>query len=113
LYYTRAVDPTSIMPINVLASKQSRATAVTAAKVIKLLNYCSTHPETKIRYHASDMILHIHSDASYLSEKEAKSRAGGFLNIGSSTNTDKKLTNGAILIISKVIKHMMSSAAEA
>jgi hypothetical protein len=48
------------------------------------------------------MIIHVHSDASYLSEKEPKSRAGGFFYMGSSTNTDKKLT-----------KHMMSSAAEA
>jgi hypothetical protein len=31
----------------------------------------------------------------------------------SDTKTDKKLTNGAILIISKVLKHVMSSAAEA
>jgi hypothetical protein len=79
LYYARAVDPTLIMRINVLASEQSRATADTADKVIRLLNYCNTHPETKIRYHASDMILYIHSDASYLSEREAKSRAGGLL----------------------------------
>jgi alpha-D-ribose 1-methylphosphonate 5-triphosphate synthase subunit PhnI len=68
LYYARAVDPTLIMPTNVLASEQSNATEVTADKVIKLLNYCNTHPEIKIPYHASDMILHIHSDASYLSE---------------------------------------------
>jgi hypothetical protein len=89
LYYARALDPTLIMPINVLASEQSDATEVTADKVIKLLNYCNTHPETKIRYHVSDMILHIHSDASYLSENEAKSRAGGFFYRGISTNTDK------------------------
>jgi hypothetical protein len=113
LYYARAVDPTLIMPINVLASEQSKSTEVTADKVIKLLNYCNTHPETKIRYHASDMILHIHSDASYLSENGAKSRAGGFFYMGSGTKTDKKLTNGEILIISKVLKHVMSSAAEA
>jgi hypothetical protein len=56
------------MTINVLASEQSKATAVTSDKVIELLNYCSSYQETKIRYHASDMILHIHSDASYLSE---------------------------------------------
>jgi hypothetical protein len=31
----------------------------------------------------------------------------------SSNNTDKKLTNGAILIFIKVLKHVMSSAAEA
>jgi hypothetical protein len=90
LYYASAVDPTLIMPINVLASEQSNATEVTAYKVIKLLNYCNTHPETKIRYHASDMILHIHSDASYLSENEAKSRAGGFFYMGNTNKNDKK-----------------------
>jgi hypothetical protein len=82
MYYFRTVDPTLIMPINVIASEQSKATDITADKVIKLLNYCNTHPETKIRYHASGMILHIHSDASYLSENEAKRRAGGLLSKG-------------------------------
>jgi hypothetical protein len=33
--------------------------------------------------------------------------------MGNTTKNDKKLTNGAILIISKVLKHVMSSAAEA
>jgi hypothetical protein len=33
--------------------------------------------------------------------------------MGSNTKTDKKLTNGAIWIISKVLKNLMSSAAEA
>jgi hypothetical protein len=73
LYYARAVDPTLIMPINVLASEQSNATEITADKVIKLLNYCNTYPDTKIRYHASDMILHIHIDAS---SQKMKPRAG-------------------------------------
>jgi hypothetical protein len=112
LHYARSVDPTLIMPINVLAAEQSKSTEVTADKVIKVLNYCNTHPETKIRYHASDVILHIHRDASYLSENEAKSRAGGFFYMGSDTKTNK-LTNGAILIISTVLKHVMSLAAEA
>jgi hypothetical protein len=67
LYYARAVNPTLLMPINVLTSEQSRSTAVTADKVIKLLNYFNTRPETKIKYHASDMILYINSDASYIS----------------------------------------------
>jgi hypothetical protein len=59
------------------------------------------------------MILNIHSDAYYLSEREAKSRAVGFFYMGSSADTANKLTNGAILIISTVLKHVMSSAAEA
>jgi hypothetical protein len=82
------------MPINVLASEQSTATHVTADKVIKLLNYCNTHPETKIRYHSSHMILHIHSDASYLSEDEAKSRAGGFFYMGNTTKHKKNSQTG-------------------
>jgi hypothetical protein len=113
LYYARAVDPTLIMSINVLASEQSNATEVTTDKVIKLLNYCNTHPGTKIRYHASDMILRTHSDASYHSENEAKSRAWGFFYMGNNNKNNNKCTNGAILIVSKVLKHVMSSAAEA
>jgi hypothetical protein len=33
--------------------------------------------------------------------------------MGNNNKNDKKLTNGAILIVSKVLKHVMSSAAEA
>jgi hypothetical protein len=73
-------------------------------KNIKLLKYCTTHPEATFRYHASDMVLNIHSDASYLSEREAKSRAGVFLYMGSNTDKSNMLTNGSILIISAVLK---------
>jgi hypothetical protein len=59
------------------------------------------------------MILNIHSDASYLSEREAKSRAGGFVYLVSNIDSNHKVTNDAILIISKILKHVMSSAAEA
>jgi hypothetical protein len=59
------------------------------------------------------MILNIHSDASYLSERESKSRAGGFFYMGSNTDNSNRLTNGEILIVSPVLKHVMSSAAEA
>jgi hypothetical protein len=59
------------------------------------------------------MILNIHSDASYLSEREAKSRSGGFFYICNSAGTSNKLTKGEILIISTVLKHVMSSVAEA
>jgi hypothetical protein len=94
LYYDRAVDPTLIMPINVLASEQSTSTHVKADKVIKLLNYCNTHPETKIRFHSSDMILKIHSNASYLSEDEARSRAGGFFYMETQHNIGKNSQTG-------------------
>jgi hypothetical protein len=42
-----------------------------------------------------------------------KAEQGGFFYMGSDTKTDKKLTNRAVLIISKVLKNVMSSGAEA
>jgi hypothetical protein len=36
-----------------------------------------THQDAIITYRASNMILAAHSDASYLSETKARSRAGG------------------------------------
>jgi hypothetical protein len=66
------VDTPLIMPDNVLASEQTKATAATADKIIKLINYCTMNPEATLHYHISDMILNIHSDASYLSERGKK-----------------------------------------
>ena len=63
-----------------------------------------------VRYHASDMILALHSDGSYQSEPDAKSRAGGHFYL---TNNDQKdLNNGDILTLTKIIKHVMGSAGE-
>jgi hypothetical protein len=57
------------------------------------------------------MVLAIHSDASYLNEEEARSRAGGhhFL----SENVPFPANNGAIYNEASIIKAVMSSAAEA
>jgi hypothetical protein len=76
LYYARAVDPTVLMPFNDIAIEKTKATEKTQAVTNQLLDYLATHPDATIRYHASDMILHIHSDASYLSVSNARSRLG-------------------------------------
>eukprot|EP00957_Ditylum_brightwellii_P097159 7399885-Ditylum_brightwellii.AAC.1 len=77
LFYARAVDPIMLMALNAIAAEQEHPTSKTAAAMVQLLNYCATHPEATIQYHASGMVLHIHSDASYLSAPRAHSRAGG------------------------------------
>jgi hypothetical protein len=56
--------------------------------LVHLLNYAATHPEAKIRYHASDMVLHIVSDASYLSASEARSRLGGYFFLSKNMGPD-------------------------
>jgi hypothetical protein len=67
LYYARAVDPTMLVTLSALASQQTNGTERTLDDAIKFLNYCATHPNATIRYVTLDMILQVHSDASYLS----------------------------------------------
>jgi hypothetical protein len=77
LYYARAVDPNVLMPLNDIATEQTKATEKTQAATNQLLDYLATHPDATIRYHASDMVLHIPRDASYLLVSNARSRLGG------------------------------------
>jgi hypothetical protein len=111
LYYARAVDPTVLMPLNDIATEQTKATEKTQAATNQLLDYLATHADAAIRYHASDMILHIHSDASYLSVSNARSRLGGLFFCGEKSPQQDKL-NGSILNVASVIKNMVASAAE-
>jgi hypothetical protein len=114
LYNARAVDPTLLVPSSALASQLSTSKTTTITSVSHLLDYCSTHPESTIRYFASDMQLKIHSDASYLSEPKAKSRFGGYFYLGKNTNSPKKpQSNGPLLCHTTVLKHLVSSVAEA
>ena len=39
---------------------------MTNEKIAILLDYLATYPHTTVRFHASDMILHIDSDTTYL-----------------------------------------------
>jgi hypothetical protein len=77
LYYSRAVYPTVIMALNDIATEQTAAIEKTKTAAGQLLDYLATHPDAKIRFQESHMILHIHSDASYLSFSKARLRLGG------------------------------------
>jgi hypothetical protein len=66
LYYGRAIDNTMLVALGSLAATQSDGTQATAKASVHLLNYAASHPDASILYRASDMCLHIHSDASYL-----------------------------------------------
>jgi hypothetical protein len=59
------------------------------------------------------MVLHIHSDASYMSASEAHSRAGCHFFLGAHPTKAIKQNNIPILVMSAILKHVMSSAAEA
>jgi hypothetical protein len=111
LYYARALGPTVLMPLNDIATEQTKATEKTQAATNQLLDYLATHPDATIRYHASDMIVHIHSDALYLSVSNARSRLGGLFFCGDKSPQQDTL-NGSILNVTSIIKNVVSSAAE-
>ncbi len=81
-YYVQAVDITVVMALSSIASEQTRGTTNTMAKAKQLLDYLAMHPDATVRIRASDMILNVHSNASYLSELNAHSRACGHFFMG-------------------------------
>jgi hypothetical protein len=73
----------------------------------QLLDYLATHPAATIRYHKSDMILHIHSDASYFYVSRARIKLGGLFYCGNNTPHADKL-NESILNAAAVIKNIVA-----
>ncbi len=102
-----------LVALGTIAATQATGTKYTNTIVNHLLDYCHTHPDATLRYRASDMVLKIHSDASYLSEAKARSRAGGHFYLGDQPSNQPERGNGAILNKSKIMRNVMSSAAEA
>jgi hypothetical protein len=74
--------PKNVSLLNDIATEQTKATEKMQAATNQLLDYSATHPDATIRYHTSDMILHIHGDASYMSVSNARSRLGGLFFLG-------------------------------
>jgi hypothetical protein len=94
-----------------IATKQVNPTENTMKKLWQFLDDASTHPDVIVTYHASEMVLAGHSDASYVYYSKARSRAGGHFFM--SNNTAKQPNNDAILLNAQIIKAVMSSAIEA
>ena len=60
--------------LGLLATQQAAPTENTMTLAKQFLNYVANHPDAIITYHASDMVLSAHSDASYLSESNQEDR---------------------------------------
>eukprot|EP00957_Ditylum_brightwellii_P147047 11196288-Ditylum_brightwellii.AAC.1 len=110
LFYNRQVDPTMLTALSSIDAEQNNGMVSTAQAITILLDYAATNPDTKIRIRCSNMVLHIHSNASYLPEKKAQSRTAGYFYLGEE-KVDK--INGPMLVLAKILKCFMTSAAEA
>jgi hypothetical protein len=103
LYYGQAVDSTMLTVLSSIASNQAKPTKETMSNIKVFLHYAASNQDAIITYRASNMVLAVHSDASYLS-------VGHFF---MSSNIADPADNGAVLNIAQIIKAVMSLAAEA
>jgi len=122
LHCARAVDSTMLKALNAIASQQAKGAEATMKAVTHLLNCAAAHPNAVVRFHASDMVLWVDSDASYLSEPEARSCCAGHHCLSSRPADPAKAPpageppppfNGAIHVPVMILKEVASAASEA
>ena len=89
LYYGRGVDPYILPTLNKIASEQSKPTTDTSEKCDMLIEYLHTNPNAAIRYHASNMILKVISDAAFLVLPKSRSHASAIYHRGWINNNIK------------------------
>ena len=116
-YYARSVYPTMIQEINDILRSQSRPKWDTKYKARMLLDYAAKYPNEILRYKASDIVLHVDSDAEYITMIEARICYAGhfYLRYCPSPSAIKPNPNinGPIHTECKTILDVVSSAAEA
>ncbi len=120
LFYGRAVDNTLLPAVGSIGTSLSTAPwKELEPRMNHMLDYIATHPNAEIEYRASDMHLWVHTDSSYLNEPKARSRGAGYFYLSNKPklpiepNDPPPPLNGPILVNSKVIDAVMSSAQEA
>ncbi len=111
MFLGRAIDSTILCPVSAIAAQSPQPTEETMLHTQQLLDYLASQEEAVLTYNASNMILAVHSDASYLSEPKAQSCTGGHFFLSSDTTIPAN--NRALLNIAHIIKHVMSSATKA
>jgi hypothetical protein len=80
----------------------------------QLLDYLTGQSNATVCFHASDMILNIHSNASYLLEEKARSGACGHFFMGWMPQDGEPIClNGAFHVSTTILRFVIASAAEA
>ena len=112
LYYARALDGTMLPTLNIIGSEQASPTKQTEQKCKRLLDYAATYSSAFLRYRASNMVLHVDSDAAYLVMPKARSRIAGYYHL-LDYPTKQGDINGPLHIECKTLRNVVGSAAEA
>ena len=79
IYYELVVNPTIVTDLSAIASCQAKGTEVVLNACHQLLYYVATNPNAAAQFHASDMILALGTDVSYLSRHGGKIQAVAYM----------------------------------
>ena len=106
LYYGIDLNLTMLVALGTLATQQSEPTE------------SASHPDAKICFSASNMILHIARDGSYLSETKSRSHVGGIFYLSSKLPKHNQAPdcnhcfNVLFHVVANILKMITSSAME-
>jgi hypothetical protein len=120
LYYAQCVDPTILPALGDISTQQATPTENTKKEVKQVLDYLATHPDAKIRFTPSDMVLHADSNGyrPHLSCLKARSRSVGYFYFSDYPQEKPKPSgpppalNGAIFVACNIMREVLASAAE-
>ena len=110
LYYSQAMDIKLIVALRKIGHQQASSTEATNKAIEQLLDYVTTYPNDGITYRAGDMVLVSHSNVDHLNARNVCSRNG--LHIMISKDVQVTNINGPVLIVSQIIKFVISSSAK-
>jgi hypothetical protein len=102
------------MALSTISRKQTNGTEITMLKTKQFLDYLATHPAATVRFHASKIVLNIHSDASYLLAANTHSCASRHFFMGWHPDPSKPIKlSGAFFTLCAILHFVVASAAEA
>jgi hypothetical protein len=105
--------------LGMMSTQQSKPTEATMTAIVKFRNYAAMHPDAELEYSASDMILWIDLDASYLSESKARSTCAGTFFLSDNPHDPSKppqpqdpepTCNAPVHVLCTIICEIVSSA---
>ncbi len=112
-YYAQAIDMTVLMALSTTAANQTIATKRTLEQCTQMLDYFAHNANAKVKFCASDVILNLHLDVSYLSEAKACSQTCGHFFMGwMPKDGDPIKINGAFHISANILRFMVASTAD-
>jgi hypothetical protein len=97
LFLACGVNGGLLLALSALASQQANPMEQMLALCRQFSDYMASQDKAVLTYKASNMVLAIHSDASYLSEPKTRSRAGEHMFMAG--RDDTPTNNGAVLNI--------------